>query len=84
MSVFSAFSIYVVALTPRFVGISSIVVSWAASRGWASAGLHFMVLVLVEGRIQWVRGILRELLVIRQHGDWAWRITGIRVGTVKR
>ena len=84
MSVFSAFSIYVVVLTPRFVGVSSIVVSRAASWGWASAGLRFLILVLVKDRIHWVRGILRDLLAIRPHGDLAWRITGILVGTVKR
>ena len=84
MSVFSAFSIYVVVLTPRFVGVFSIVVSRAASRGWVSAVLHFLILVLVECRIQAVRGIFGDLLVIRQHGDWAWRITGIRVGAIKR
>ena len=84
MSVFSAFSIYVVVLTPRFVGVSSIVVYRAASMGWASAGLHFLVLVLVEDCIQGVSGVLGKLLVVRSHCDGTSSISGIRVGKVKR
>ena len=40
--------------------------------------------VQCEGRIQGVTGVSGQLLVVRQHSDWAWRLTGVRVRVVKR
>ena len=82
--VFSTFSVDVIVGVSLLFRVSSVVVSRAASRGWSLTGFGFQLLVIVESRIQWVTGVLRELLVVRSHGDGTGCVSGVLVGAVER